>query len=259
MKMTSVNFKCYALTTLILFASLSAMAARALEKDDVAPMPQTLFDRFDARRPVFLEASLVIGEGGRLKPDAPLRQSAERNLRDFLNQTRINGCVSVHEVFYDYINTPHRTGLASTIDSADFIVESRVVNKSYGFLDGVPGQLLRIRTVAMRKGDKSSARELYYFFIPVADFTTNGVHFCKTDERYTDPPQIGDEVFVFGQHDFVTDQYINTIDEKGFLRALPSGAVQLPKSLRTTEALPLLTEELRRMAAESEARRRVTQ
>ena len=243
-----------AFAVLILCASLQVMAERPFERADSAPMPRHLYDQFDHRRPTFLEASAVIGEGGKLKTDAPLRSSAERNLRDFLGQDRVNGCVVVREVYYDYINVPRRSSVLSAVNSADFIVESRVVNKSYGFLDGVPGQLLRIRTVGVPKGSIASTTDPYYIFVPVADFTVNGVHFCKTDERYPEPPAIGDEVFVFGQNNFVAGQYINTIDEKGYLRALPNGTIVVPKSLETTGAGELSLARIRRLAAEANGR-----
>jgi hypothetical protein len=171
-----------------------------------------------------------------------------------LRQDRVDGCVSVHEVYYDYINVPRRSSLVSAVSSADFIVESRVVNKSYGFLDGVPGQLLRILTIGVPKGEISSTTDPYYIFVPVADFTVNGVHFCKTDERYSEPPAVGDEVFVFGQRDFVAGQYINTIDEKGYLRALPNGTVVVPKSLKTAGDSELSLAGIRRLAADSDRR-----
>jgi hypothetical protein len=212
-------------------------------------MPKYIYTGFDARHPQFIEASLVIGDGGKIKNDSLLSRSAEGHIHDYLAEPRANGCIAVSEFYHDYINAPHRGSLAATISEADFVLEGKVVNRSYGFMDGVPGQLLRIRTQDALKKAKGSLRSVYYIFVPVADFTVAGVHFCKTDRRYPIPPEIGDAVFVFGQDEFVSDEYINTVDEAGYVRVTPSGTAVLPRSLSRDGAQQVQASEIRRLAA----------
>lgn len=94
----------------------------------------------------------------------------------------------------------------------------------------MPGELLRVRTISALKGLEQPLLQ-YYIFIPVAEFSVAGVHFCKTDDRYASPPQIGDRVFVFGQRDFTSEDYVNTLGAAGHIRALSDGSLLLPKSL----------------------------
>lgn len=242
----------YLMATVMTLVASHICAATSQQTSDGAPMPQYIYTGFDTRHPQFIEASLVIGEGGRIKNGALLSHSAESDIHDFLAKPRANGCISVSEYYHDYINAPRRGSLATTISEADFVLEGKVVNRSFGFMEGVPGQLLRIRTQDALKGVKGSLRSVYYIFVPVADFTVSGVHFCKTDRRYATPPGIGDTVFVFGQNGFVSDEYINTVDEAGYVRVMPNGALMLPQSLNRDGAQQVQSSEVRRLATAGE-------
>ena len=241
----------FILAIIISIASSHICAATSLQNSDSGPMPQYIFTGFDARHPQFIEASLVIGQGGKIKNGSPLSRSAESHLHNYLDGPRVDGCIAVGEFYHDYINAPRRGSLAATISDADFVLEGRVVTRSYGFMDGVPGQLLRIRTHDALKTSRESLRSIYYIFVPVADFTVAGVHFCKTDRRYPTPPEIGDTLFVFVQNEFVSDGYINTVDEAGYVRVLPSGVAVLPRSLRNDGDEQAQASEIRRLATAS--------
>jgi hypothetical protein len=69
--------------------------------------------------------------------------------------------------------------------------------------------------------------------------------------RYPAPPDLGENIFVFGQNDFVSDAFINTLDESGFVRVLPSGVAMLPPSLNHSGA-QIQASEIRRIAKTSE-------
>ena len=195
------------------------------------PMPHTLYGR-DPRHPVFLAAADVFDDQGRIRHDAPLTSSDLRTLNSFLNLPRTNGCISAEEAYLDYVNPPERRDLTSAIDVSDFVVETKVVNRSFGFMEGIPGQLLQLQKLTELKRDAGEIRPLYYIFVPVADFTAGGLHFCKIDRRYGQAPQIGDTVFVFADRRFTANDYINVVNELGFVRASPDGSLRLPRALR---------------------------
>lgn len=237
-----------------MLVSLPAAASPARPTVDAAAMPEILYEAGDTRHAVFLEASKVLGDGGKIKAEAPLTRISEKNLRNVLAQPLVNGCLALDEVFFDYVNRPRRNGLAATVAAADFIVEGTVVNKSFGFVEGIPGQLLRIHTITELTG---SVRPLpqYYIFIPIADFTVGGAHFCKTDARYTAPPSVGDKVFVFGDKDFTSGEYIDTLGATGYVRSLPDGKLLLPHGLQVDNANGAHDSDIRRMAIAARAGR----
>jgi hypothetical protein len=249
-------FKTHVLTlalAMIVFP-LSAVAATPNPSPQPA-MPHLLYRNGDARHAVFLDASVVIDQGGKLKRDAPLDRFAEKILRDVLAGPSINGCIAVGEFYFDYINLPRRFSLQSAVTAADFVVEGKVTNRAYGFVGGVPGQLLRVDTISALKGLETPLSQ-YYIFIPVADFTIAGVHFCKTDGRYPSPPQIGDRVFVFGQRDFASGgEYIDTLGAAGYVRVLSDGTLLLPKSLRIDDSRVFHESDVRALIPEALERR----
>ena len=232
---------------MVVAMTIAGASNSAVQGRDDQPMPRALLGRFDSRRPAYLDASEVIDQNGQLRRDAPLSTAAERNLRDFLGAPKTNGCVHVGEVYYDWVNGPRRTSLAGTIQQSDFVVETRVVNRSYGFLDGVPGQLLRLNRVSTLKGTAPDYAS-YYIFVPVADFVVGGIHSCKTDIRYGAAPAVGDTVFVMSNDVYVSNDYIDTVDEAGYVRALPDGRLVLPKSLAASSDVVTTATDLRRLA-----------
>lgn len=228
-------------------AAIASASAGAQPARDGQPMPHALYGRLDARRPIFMEASDVLDENGNLRRDAPLTTASERDLRDFLEHApRQNGCIQVGNVYIDYLNAPQRPGLAKTIERSDFIVEARVVNRSYGFMRGIPGQLLRLSRLSTLKGVAPDYSN-YYIFVPVGNFSVGPVHFCKTDTRYGEAPAVGDRLFIFGDKEWVDNDYINTIDEKGYVRALADDRLSLPRSMVEPGSLISTGSELRRL------------
>ncbi len=234
----------------------STFGATLNQSADTA-MPRLLFRNGDTRHALFIDASEVIGEGGKIKTSAPLSHIAEMTLRDVLAQPVINGCISIDEVYYNYVNPPRRAGLDSAVAEADFVVVGKVTNRAYGFVEGVPGQLLRVSTISALKGLERPLAQ-YYIFIPVADFSVAGIHFCKTDVRYASPPEIGDRVFVFGQRDFTSEEYINTLGAAGYVRAFSDGSLLLPKALSVEGSRALHESDIRRLIS-SDQERRVSQ
>lgn len=225
--------------------TMSLCSSVGAQKADEA-MPKSIFT-IDPGHPHFLQADRVIDSSGRVRRDADLSSLAERNLSDFLKLPRENGRIDVGEVYLDYVNAPVRRGLPGAIETADFIIEGKVVRRSFGFMEGVPGQLLRLATVETLKGTARDRSHFYYVFVPVADFTIGGLHFHKTDRRYGDAPEVGDTLIVFASDAFVTNDYINVIDQRGYVRELPNGRVMLPKALGGDTSTPLNGDDVRRM------------
>jgi hypothetical protein len=238
---------CVIATVLVTRSVIAEVPARF----DQDTMPRAIFNRHDSRHPLFLAASEVFGPDGLLRKDAPLSPSAERALHDFLTQPRADGCVRVQEAYVDYINAPSRRNLVEAIANADFVMETRVTNREYGFLDGVPGQLLCLKPASTLKGAVAEAYPRYFVFVPVADFEVGGVHFCKTDVRYGAAPAIGDTLFVLGDNRFVSSEFINTVSEAGYIRVTGRGDVIVPKSLGGSAITPA---ELRNLATGSRGR-----
>jgi len=72
---------------------------------------------------------------------------------------------------------------------------ARVTARAFGFYDLMPGQLLQVEPVVSFGSRLSEPR--YYFFVPIGRFKIGGAELCKTDTRYAEPPEVGDEVFLF--------------------------------------------------------------
>lgn len=127
----------FILTVAIGLACRSICGATPNQAADAA-VPQLLFRNGDTRHALFIEASQVIDQGGKIKTGAPLSRIAEKTLRDVLAQPVIDGCISVNEIYYNYVNPPRRSGLKSAVAEADFVVEGKVANRAYGFVEVCP-------------------------------------------------------------------------------------------------------------------------
>jgi hypothetical protein len=235
----------------VLAIGMAAAAAGAPRDGDGAPMPRVLYGRFSATRPLFVDASEVFDVNGRLRTDGPMSPDDRRALENLLGGSPVkNGCVQIGDVFLDYVNSSPPSSLATAIARSDIVVEARVVNRSYGFRQGIPGQLLRLRPAGMLKGTLP-VFAYDYTFIPVGDFLAGSVRFCKTDDRYGAPPSIGDTVFVIANHYEVTNDFVDVIDEAGLVRAGPDGRLSIPRTLAGAGDGVNTVDDLKRFATES--------
>jgi hypothetical protein len=113
-------------------------------------------------------------------------------------------------------------------------VLGRVTNRAYGFAAGEPGQLIQIEPVRSYGHPLSQPR--YYFFVPIGRFTVAGVTICKTDDRYAEPPAIGDKVFLFvGKPEDTLGVFFFIYGAGDAIPVAPDGALRLPRQYAAGE------------------------
>jgi hypothetical protein len=91
-------------------------------------------------------------------------------------------------------------------------------------------------------------RDAYYIFVPVAEFTVGGLHFCKSDRRYSIVPEVGQHLFLPGNRSFIRDAYLEIVDETGYLAVAANGNVELPRSMHNSAGGAATADDVRRMA-----------
>lgn len=93
-----------------------------------------------------------------------------------------------------YVDSASRPPRATLIHS-EVVLLARVTARAFGFYDLMPGQLLQVEPVMSFSSRLTAPR--YYFFVPIGRFKVGDAEICKTDTRYAEPPEVGDEVFLF--------------------------------------------------------------
>ena len=102
------------------------------------------------------------------------------------------GCVSLENFYAGSVNSKDRSTLAKAAQSSKVVLVGKVRDIGFGFRGPTPGQLVEIAPEGFLAG--KLPKQPYYFFIPVGRFTVGETEICKTDTRWTQIPEIGDEV-----------------------------------------------------------------
>lgn len=214
------------------------------------PIPKTL-TLANATQPTWIEASIALTDTGEPNP-AVWGQDTARILEilhtpsdhpiylngkvvGYQDRASEQGCRPVGATYFDYPDAPRRGTLDEAITDSKVALLARVTGKAYGFYAGDPGQLFQVEPVQSYGANLSQAA--YYFFMPVGRFRIGGVEICKTDERYADPPEIGDEVFLFvGKPADQAGVLFHVLNPGDIVPVDPSGALRLPRQYAPGES-----------------------
>jgi hypothetical protein len=182
---------------LLLFIATSAAPGFAQARsggERSYPIPKTLTLR-DATQPIWIDASVAVTENG--EPNPAVWGEYTGLIREYLEKPAGGGCKAVGPAYTATPYPPPRATLQDAVRHSEVALLGRVTDKAYGFYGHDPGQLLQIAPVLSYGYPLSQPR--YYFFVPIARFRVGEIELCKTDPRYAEPPDVGDEVFLFVQ------------------------------------------------------------
>jgi hypothetical protein len=146
-----------------------------------------------AQLPIWVDASVAIGPDR--SPNHAVFGPETGLISEFLEKTPDGKCHQVGEMYVDSAFRAPRATLEEALTHSEVALLGRVTARAFGFYDLMPGQLLQVEPV-MSFGSRLTEPR-YYFFVPVGRFKVGDAELCKTDTRYPEPPDIGDEVFLF--------------------------------------------------------------
>ncbi len=193
--------------TLSTFVSLQNSEASQSAADTPRQLPGNLSAAFSEPMPLVLQNpdigyadwvdhQLALNPAGQV--DDNLFRDAERQMVAGYFQMPIkDGCHQVGTAFNDYVFPYSRTTIADAARDSVLVVEAIVTGTSCGFMEGVPGQLLRVAPENAFKGTTTSST--YFAFIPVGSFSLGSSRICKTDPSYAEVPKVGERVFLFSK------------------------------------------------------------
>jgi hypothetical protein len=181
-------------SSLLVAALLSAasLAQPAHSAERPLPMPKTLTLDY-AQTPIWVDASVALTESGAPNPvyfgdEAP-------QVAALIAKTGSGECREVGPKFEDAPFPPRRGSLDEAVGDSQVALFGRIVDKAFGFYSDVPAELLQVEPI--HSFGLKLAQPRYYFSVPIARFRIGGTEVCKTDPRFAEPPEVGDEVFLF--------------------------------------------------------------
>lgn len=187
--------------------------------------------------PFWVDASMLLNADGSV--NTTLLHPAAVRLIQILRATppAENGCVHVGHTFEDLVSPPDRNTPEQATRNSRLVLLGTVTERAYGFAGDEPGQLLRVRPDEALKGQPRNV-PAYFVFLPVGTFKIGGLKICKTDDHYSDPPAVGEQVLLFVPDDPAwqqdqNDPYIELMDEAGLIAIHADSSVSLPKRFRT--------------------------
>ncbi len=189
--------------------------------------------------PVWIEKSMLLNPDRSVNTNLvpPPGVAAIKTLR---RTPAEGGCVRVGAAFEDTMGIPPRETIEEGTRNSRLIVLGRVTEKAYGFQVDVPGQLLRVVPEETLKGVPRDV-PAYFVFVPVATFHLDAMPLCKTDDRFADPPEVGDEVLLFApsepdRHEDEREPFFELEDDRGLVTLHSSDVVSLPRAWRSKGA-----------------------
>ncbi len=184
-------FRSHRATVLTLAVLLAAIAMEQSVAQEASP--DTIYHPA-VDYPLFVSAQLA---ETRPASDPTLFEAigAERIGRIF-EATPVHGCYPVEPILSDYFGGRSApTSLAEAARSYPLIALGIVKELTPGFNVGEPGTLVRAEAEAASR--QIMAGEVFYVFVPHANFIFRGKRICKEDARYIRLPKVGDEILLF--------------------------------------------------------------
>lgn len=191
--------------------------------------------------PVWVSAEEALTSAGELD-SALFHPAAARQIKEWLSSRKIDGCVSVREIYSQQIGASSRKSINDVLATADVVLLGRVVARSFGFYGGDPGQLLKVAPEQEFRGVGLN-EPAYYVFYPVGRFKVDGITICKTDSRYPEPPAIQERVFLFTGQPLGERNNILQLSQPGDMVIVRKGGrLEIPASFTDTTGLTTATE-----------------
>lgn len=144
--------------------------------------------------PFWVSKEMAFGPHGELEKKL-FHPDRWQTLKDLLAGPQIDGCVRLEEVYLEYVDRQPRNSVNAALESAELVIHGKVTGRADGFDIGLPATLIRLEVLDLVKGS-SELREVFFAW-PIATFSVAGKRICKTDYRYADLPEEGDEVIAF--------------------------------------------------------------
>jgi hypothetical protein len=185
--------------------------------------------------PFWVDASMVLNADG--SPNTTLLHPATVILiENFRKNAAGKDSVAVGHYFEDQVSPPERTTLEQATRNSRLVLLGTVTERAYGFAGDEPGQLLRVTPDEIMKGQPRNV-PAYFVFMPVGTFKIGNLTIRKTDDYYSDPPAIGEQVVLFVPDSWdwqqnQQDPYLELLDPSGIVTIHSKSKVSLPKRLR---------------------------
>lgn len=106
----------------------------------------------------------------------------------------VSGCIEREEADELLWDPPDRSTLEKSVKSSQLVLFAEVEDTAFGFMGGVPGQLIRVEPKRDFKGER--LLDGYFFFFPAGNFVAGPYEICKIDRSYPAIPTVGDEVLL---------------------------------------------------------------
>lgn len=191
----------------------------------------------DSKYPFWIDASMVLNDDGSPNTDL-LEPSAVITVKTLRANAPARGCQTVGHYFFDRVGRPERNTPQQAARNSRFVLLGTVTEKTYGIGGNQPGQLLRVTPDEIFKGQPRNV-PAYFVFLPAGTFKIGNLEICKTDEFYTEPPAVGEQVLLFVPDSWdwqqnQSDPYLNVLDESGIITIHADATASLPRPFRTT-------------------------
>lgn len=217
-------------------------ASRPTPKD-IAPdaghqIPKVHYVPADAARtkyPVWVDASMVFTKDGGINREYFWRGGIEE-VEALLKAPLEHGCVQAGAIYDDIVGLPPRDSLEQASKNSQLVLLGKVTEIAVGFGYQTPGQLLRVSPQEVIKGKPRNV-PAYFVFVPVGDFTLDGKRICKTDERFPDPPHVGDRVLLLvpngpNWQQKQDEPFLDLQDDSGLVTLRSDSTASLPARFR---------------------------
>ena len=229
---------CLAAPLLLSSAAIAQQdAARPLPEDvgaEPGHLPKIHYVPSDTWRtsPIWIDASLVLNRDGSINTALIPKDEAAFSLKPLLASPLEHDCVPTGAILQDIANAPDRRNVEEATRSSRLVILGKVTEKAFGVEVYIPGQLLRVVPEEIFKGQPRNV-PAYFVFMPVGNFKIGSVPICALDNRYPDPPKVGDQVLLFvpdgANWEAKQDEpFLELLDDGGIVTIHADSTVSLP-------------------------------
>jgi hypothetical protein len=207
--------------------------------------PQSITDP-RVEYPIWVSAELLDSTAG--LSAGLLHSLAAERISGIFERTPVHGCYPDGPMIVDYYGGKAApTSLEEAARNYSVIAFGTVKELTPGFRLGEPGNMVRAEADDGSRGIAPGTP--FYVFVPIGDVEVFGKRVCKQDPRYAGLPKIGDQVLVFADPPFSTQQplYFTLRYPQDFVLISDDSVRLSPDLVRsaiTPEALPTTKDEL---------------
>jgi hypothetical protein len=159
-------------------------------------IPKVLWSRHDPSKAAWVSLDRALLANGQIDWNL-FGELQSATLRRGIEAHKGSGCVSIGPLQKVPMDSKVAQDLPSLARNSQAVLKGTVIASGLGFADGDPATLLKVRVDETLKSNPEFANEGYiYIAYPIAELTAGGVHICKSDDRLTSVPGIGDRLLV---------------------------------------------------------------